>query len=104
MQNLQTCQTSPKRENIAGEYQSTTLDKLNPAKWTLCVGCYRKKATLYDALFPFWDHCLWTGELDRVTMFRVGGVKAKMTTFLFIFRLQLDYKLYGITDNLSKAL
>lgn len=37
-------------------------------------------------------------------MFRVGGVKAKMTTFLFIFRLQLDYKLYGITDNLSKAL
>ena len=41
---------SPKREkllgniqdNIEGEYQTTTIDKLHPIRWTVCADCYRK--------------------------------------------------------------
>ena len=60
---------SPKRkkplgniqDNIEGEYQTTTLDKLCPTRWT--VG-YRKIVTFYDALFSLCDNCLETGKMD----------------------------------------
>ena len=50
---------SPKREKLLGsiqgnierEYQTTTLDKLCPTKWTVRAGCYRKIVTFYDGLF-----------------------------------------------------
>ena len=50
---------SPKREKLLGniqgnierEYQTTTLDKLCPTRWTVRAGCYRKIVTFYDALF-----------------------------------------------------
>ena len=58
----------------------------------------------YDALFSLWDHWFETGKMDRELKSRIGGVKAQMTTFSFFFGLQLGYRLYAITDNLSKAL
>ena len=60
--------------------------------------------TLYDALFSLWDHCLETGKIDRELKSPIGGAKAQMTTFSFFFNLQLGYRLYSITNNMSKAL
>ena len=42
--------------------------------------------------------------MDRELKSRNGGVKVQMTTFSLFFGLQLDYRLYAISDNLSKAL
>ena len=42
--------------------------------------------------------------MDRELKSRIGGVKAQMTMFSLFFGLQLGYRLYAITDNLSKAL
>ena len=103
---------SPKREKllgniqdkIEGEYQTTTLDKLCQTRWTVRADCCRKIVTLYDALFSLWDHCLETGKMDRELKSGIGGVKAQMAAFSFFFGLQLGYRLYAITDNLSKAL
>ena len=110
--NLYTCNYSPKPEkllgnildNIEGEYQATTLDKLCSTRWTVRANYYRKIVTFYDALFSLWDHCLETGKMDRELRSRIGGVKAQMTTFSFFFGLQLGYRIFTITDNLSKAL
>ena len=60
--------------------------------------------TFYYALFSLWDHCLETGKMDKELKSRNGGVKAQMTTFSFFLGLQLGYRLYANTDNLSKAL
>ena len=51
--------------NIEGKYQTFTLDKLCPTRWTVCANCYRKTVTFYDELFSLWDHCLETGKVDR---------------------------------------
>ena len=64
---------SPKREkilgnfqdNIEGEYQTTTVDKLCPTRWTVRTDCYRKIVTLYNPFFSLWDHCFETGKIDR---------------------------------------
>ena len=74
-----------------------------PSKMDIVYGLLSKIATLYDALFPLWNRCLETGELDRKVIFRVGGVKAQMITFLFIFGLQLDCRCYAVTDNFVKS-
>ena len=103
---------SPKRKklleniqgNIEGEYQTTALDKLCPTRLTVRADCYRKIVTFYDALFSLWDHFLETGKMDRELRSRIGVAKAQMTTFSFFFGLQLGYRIYIITDNLSKAL
>ena len=42
--------------------------------------------------------------MDRELKSRNGGVKVQMTTFSLFFGLQLDYRLYAISDNLSKTL
>ena len=42
--------------------------------------------------------------MDRELKSRIGGVQAQMTTFSFLFGLQLGYRLYAITDKLSRAL
>ena len=91
-------------DNIEGEYQATTLDKLCSTRWTVRANYYRKIVTFYDALFSLWDHCLETGKMDRELKSGIGGVKAQMAAFSFFFGLQLGYRLYAITDNLSKAL
>ena len=52
---------SPKREkllgniqdNIEGEYQTTTLVKLCPTRWTVRADCYRKIVTFCDAFFDY---------------------------------------------------
>ena len=110
--NLYTCNYSPKPEkllgnipdNIEGEYQATTFDKLCSTRWIVRANYYRKIVTFYDALFSLWDHCLETGKMDRELKSGIGGVKAQMAAFSFFFGLQLGYRLYAITDNLSKAL
>ena len=104
---------SPKREkllgniqeNIEGEQQPrTTLDKLCPTRWTVRAACYNKLIILYNSVFKLWDQCIETGKLDRELKSRIGGCQAEMKTFSFFFGLHLGYRLYAITDNLSKAL
>ena len=52
---------SPKREkllgniqdNIEGEYQTTTLDKLCPTRWTVRADCHRKIVTCMMHYFHY---------------------------------------------------
>ena len=73
------------QDNIGGEYQTTTLEKLCPTRGTVSADCYGKIVTFYDALFSLWDHCPETGKMDRELKSRTGGVKAQMTTFSVFF-------------------
>jgi len=43
-------------------------------------------------------------SLDRETRARIIGCQAQMTTFEFFYGLNLAYRLYSMTDNLSKTI
>jgi len=43
-------------------------------------------------------------NLDQETKARIIGCKSQMESFYFFFGLNLSYKLYAMTDNLSRAL
>ena len=43
-------------------------------------------------------------KLDKETRSRILGCKSQMTEFRFFFCINLAYKMYSITDNLSKVL
>ena len=43
-------------------------------------------------------------KLDKETCSHILGCKIQMTEFRFFFGINLAYRMYSITDNLSKAL
>lgn len=109
---------SPKREKMLGSIQenvegevdeevfreeSTTLDKLCVTRWTVRATCFLKILKNYDELFTLWEQCL-KQKLAADVKARIIGCDAQMQKFSFYFGLSLGYRLYSITDNLSKTL
>ena len=108
---------SPKREQLLGSIQSniecdendeslgqpTSLSKLCVTRWTVRATTYMKVLTNYDSLMKLWDISL-QGSLDRETRARIIGCQAQMTSFEFFYGLNLAYRLYSVTDNLSKTI
>jgi len=83
--------------------QPTSLSKLCVTRWTVRATTYMKVLTNYDSLMKLWDISL-QGSLDRETRARIIGCQAQMTTFEFFYGLNLAYRLYSMTDNLSKTI
>ena len=108
---------SPKRENLLGDIQKSiefadetsdnnivTLDKLCPTRWTVRAECYKKILEAYEPLFDLWELSLEKGKLDTDVKSRIIGCQAQMKKFDFLGGLNLGYKFYSLTDNLSRAL
>lgn len=57
----------------------------------------------YNQLMLVWDECL-EQNLEREVKSRIIGCKTQMESFNFFYGINLGFKLYSITDNLSKAL
>ena len=107
---------SPKREKILGTIkdnfeiededafdQTTTLSKLCVTRWTVRATTFMKVLSNYGQLMKLWEVCL-QGNLDRETRSRINGCESQMKLFKFFYGMHLSYKLYSITDNLSKTL
>ena len=111
---------SPKRENLLGEIRENieqeaedksetfhskppTIEKLCQTRWTVRASCYQKIIQNYDTLNALWDITL--GEkCDVDVRARMKGCRWQMKQFSFFYGLNLSYKLYSITDNLSSCL
>ena len=104
---------SPKRENLLGkiyEYIESEdsqplkkLKKLSTTRWTVRAECFKRIIDNYQSLLDLWSVCL-KEKLDQETKARIAGCKTQMESFYFYFGVNLGYKLYSMTDNLSKSL
>ena len=107
---------SPKREKLLGAVkenfeidnddsleQKDSLAKLCTTRWTVRANAFDKVINNFGPLFKLWDICLGD-KLDKETRSRILVCKSQMTEFRYFFGINLAYKMYSITDNLSKAL
>jgi hypothetical protein len=106
---------SPKRENLLRNINESIergeeefepikkLTKLSLTRWTVRAECMKRIIGNYQSLLHLWDECL-EEKLDQETRARILGCKNQMESFKFFFGLNLSYKLYAMTDNLSKSL
>ena len=107
---------SPKREQLLGAVkenfeiddddsleQNDSLAKLCTTRWRVRANAFNKVINNFGLLFELWDICLGS-KLDKETRSRILGSKSQMTEFRFFFGINLAYRMYSITDNLSKAL
>ena len=83
--------------------QNDSLAKLCTTRWTVRANAFNKVINNFGPLFELWDICLGD-KLDKETRSRILGCKSQMTEFRFFFGINLAYRMYSITDNLSKAL
>ena len=83
--------------------QNDSLAKLCTTRWTVRANAFNKVINNFGPLFKLWDICLGD-KLDKETRSRILGCKSQMTEFRFFFGINLAYRMYSITDNLSKAL
>ena len=79
------------------------LAKLCTTSWTVRANVFNKIINNFGPLFELWGICLGD-RLDKETCFRILGCKCQMTEFRSFFGINLAYRMYSITDNLSKAL
>jgi len=105
---------SPKRENLLGNIGENIesngesekfkkLLKMSTTRWTVRAECMKRIIDNYETLLKLWDECL-EEKLDQETKARIIGCKSQMESFYFFFGLNLSYKVYAMTDNLSKTL
>ena len=109
---------SPKREKILGsinenielqdndaecDYKITSLSKLCVTRWTVRATTYMKVLSNYAQLMKLWEICLQE-QLDKEIRSRIVGCQYQMKLFSFFYGIHLGYKLYIISDNLSKTL
>ena len=104
---------SPKREHFLGNMSDnmgkensetfTKLKKLSATRWKVCTECIKRIIDNYESLLQLWEECL-KEKLDQETKAKIVGYKNQMESFYFVFGSGLSYKLYAMTDNLSKSL
>ena len=107
---------SPKREQILqsikemfefvddNEYDTTvTISKLCVTRWTVRATTSMKVLSNYAQLMKLWEICLQE-TLTREVRSRIIDCQFQMKLFKFFYNVHLSYKLYLITDNLSKSL
>ena len=107
---------SPKREQLLGAVkenfeidnddsleQNDSFAKLCTTRWTVGENAFNKVINNFRPLFELWGIC--SGDkLDRETRSRILGCKSQMTEFRFFFGINLAYRMYSVTDHLSKTL
>ena len=89
--------------NLRGQTYDGASNMLEQRSVTVRAKAFNKVLTNFGPLFKLWDICLGD-KLDKETRSRILGCKSQMTEFRFFFGINLAYKMYSITDNLSKAL
>ena len=107
---------SPKREQLLGAVkenfeinnddsleQNDSLAKLCTTRFTVRANAFDKVINNFGPFFELWDICL-SDKLDKETRSHIIGCKSQMMEFRFFFGINLAYRMYSITDNLSKAL
>ena len=82
--------------------QNVSLAKIGTTRWTLRANAFNKVINNFGPLFGLWDIC--SGDKLQETRSRMLGCKIQMTEFRFFFGINLAYRMYSITDNISKAL
>ena len=80
------------------------MDKLCLTRWTVRAKCLEKVIELYDCLHTLFDECIQEGKLSVDVKSRIIGCRSQMETFDFYFGIYIGKILYGLTDNLSKAI
>ena len=107
---------SPKREQLLGAVkenfeidnddsleQNDSLAKICSTRWTVRTNAFNKVINNFGPLFELWN--IFLGDkLDKETRSHILGCKSQMTEFRFFLSINLAYRMYSITDNLSKAL
>ena len=104
---------SPKREHFLGNMSGnmgkensetfTKLKKLSATRWKVCTECIKRIIDNNESLLQLWEECL-KEKLDQETKAKIVGYKNQMESFYFVFGSGLSYKLYAMTDDLSKSL
>ena len=101
---------SPKREAefrslkaLSTSESSINIRTLCPTRWTVRAACFESIIKNYSTLLELFEECL-AGKLEAEVKSRIIGVMAQMKSFNSYFGLQLSFKLFQHTDNLSKAL
>ena len=83
--------------------QNDSLAKLCTTRWTVKANDFNQVINNFGPLFELWDICL-DEKLDKETRSHILGYKSQMMEFRFFFGINLAYRMYLITDNLSRAL
>jgi len=73
---------------------------LCPTRWTVRALSLQSVIDNFDVLQELWDEVL-DASTDSEARARIGGVKANMKTFDFVFGLVLGQRLLAHTDNLK---
>ena len=104
----------PKRENMLGTVtqniegdsadQAPGVSKFSVTRWTIRAVCFNRIYLKYQELQSTWDECLEEGGMNSELKAGIICCKAQMGTFDYFFGLQLGYRLFSHTDNLSKTL
>ena len=76
---------------------------LCPTRWTVRAVSLQSVIDNFAVLQELWDEALDVST-DSEARARIGGVKANMKTFDFVFGLVLGQRLLAHTDNLSKTM
>ena len=76
---------------------------LCPTRWTVRAVYLQSVIDNFAVLQELWDLAL-DASTDSEARARIGGVKANMKTFDFVFGLVLGQRLLAHTDNLSKTM
>ena len=84
-------------------FRTESLSKLSATRWTVRADCFRRIIDNYASLYKLWLSCL-SQLLETDIKSGVIGYKSQMEKFELYFALHLSYKLYALTDNLSKTL
>ena len=66
--------------------------------------CYKKIIDNYESLVELWQTSLENGKLDTDVKSRIIGCLSHMKKFNFCYGVNIAYKFYSLTDNLSKSL
>ena len=92
-------------QNIEGDSadQAPGVSKFSVTRWTIRAVCFNRIYLNYQELQSTSDECL-EGGMNSELKARIIGCKAQMGTFDYFFGLQLGYRLFSHTDNLSKTL
>lgn len=76
---------------------------LCPTRWTVRADSLASILSNYTALQELWEKCVEIVK-DSETIAQINGVASQMSTFTFLFGVELGETILRNTDNLSKTL
>ena len=79
------------------------LTSFSTARWTVRAICFERVIDNYNTIIKLWDECL-RADLQPDIRGQIIGSSTQMTSFYFLFRLNLGSTIFRRTDNLSATL